>query len=152
MGRMALCPKFAAEKWDSGRGAMQAGGGSAARAMALPFQPVVTGNVRSCLRPHLQHPAVDRPRRTGHITGFRRGQKRDDRGDLPCVTGPPSGTPGRCRLCGSASVWPVIGVAISPGATALAVIPYCPSSSAMVFISPPKPCLAASYALEPTRG
>jgi hypothetical protein len=38
---------------------------------------------------------------------------------------------------------PVIFVAISPGATELTVMPCSASSSAITFIRPPVPCLAA---------
>lgn len=66
--------------------------------------------------------------------------------------GRPSGIPGRSSLQGSPSAWSVIGVAISPGATLTAVMPCSPSSSARFFIRPSRPCLAASYALDPTIG
>ena len=42
--------------------------------------------------------------------------------------GRPSGTPGRDSVCGSTSSWPVIGVLISPGATAFTVIPCAASA------------------------
>ena len=58
--------------------------------------------------------------------------------------GRPSGTPGRAFWWGSWSSWPVIGVLISPGATQLAVMAYCPSSSAKVFIRPPRRSVSSS--------
>ena len=66
--------------------------------------------------------------------------------------GRPTGTPGRCCVNGSTSSCPVIGVAISPGATALTVIPSAASSCAITFVSSPSPPFAAQYADEPTRG
>src|SRR5689334_23199662 len=110
----------------------------------LHAAPVVAGDVRSGLRAHLQHSPVDGPARPGYVGGLRGGEESDDRGDLPGVAGRPSGTPGLFAWCGSWSSWPVMGVAISPGATQLAVTWYCPSSRARVFIRPPRPCLAAS--------
>ncbi|CAM5415388.1 hypothetical protein SGRIM128S_04618 [Streptomyces griseomycini] len=55
-------------------------------------------------------------------------------------------------MCGSVSSWPVMGVAISPGATALTVMPCSASSSAITWVSSPRPPLAAQYGAAPTRG
>src|SRR3954470_8048736 len=63
-----------------------------------------------------------------------------------------AGMPGRSLPRGSSSSWPVIGVAISPGATALTVIPCCASSSAMTFVSSPSPPFAAQYGALPSSG
>src|SRR3954447_25478113 len=63
-----------------------------------------------------------------------------------------AGMPGRSLPRGSSSSWPVIGVAISPGATAVTVMPYCASSSAMTFVSRPSPPFAAQYGALPSSG
>src|SRR5918997_219067 len=66
--------------------------------------------------------------------------------------GRPTGLPGRRSPYASLSSLPVIGVAISPGATELTVIPSGASSSAKHLVSMPSPALATQYAAEPTRG
>src|SRR5205814_1586448 len=53
--------------------------------------------------------------------------------------GRPTGMPGRSISPGSSSRAPVMGVAISPGATALTVTPSSASSTAITFAKRPRP-------------
>ena len=57
--------------------------------------------------------------------------------------GPAARRDDACPVVGSLSSWPVIGVAISPGATALTVMPCSASSRAATRVSSPRPPLAA---------
>ena len=94
---------------------------------------------------HEQHPAVDHERRPRRVGRLRRAERAIAAAISRASPGRPAGMPLRSVPCGSSSAWPVIGVAISPGAIELTVMPCSASSSAIVFVTPPSPCLAATY-------
>src|SRR3954471_9507645 len=57
--------------------------------VVLGTAPVVALHVRTGHGTHLEHAAVHGPRRPGDVARLRRGQERDDGGDLPGVAGTP---------------------------------------------------------------
>src|SRR3954447_20832099 len=55
---------------------------------ASRLTPVVAGQMRAGLRPHLQHATVHDPRCTGHVTCLWACEKCNHGGDFTSVTGP----------------------------------------------------------------
>src|SRR4051794_33575309 len=77
-----------------------------------------------------QEAAVDRVRGAGHERRVVLQSHAIRDATSRASPGRPAGTPGRSTLRGFTSSLSVMGVAISPGATELTVIPCSPSSSA----------------------
>src|SRR6476619_2965618 len=55
-------------------------------ASRLCLTPIVAGQMRASLRPHLQHAPYD-PRRTRHVTGLRARKKCNHSGDFASIAG-----------------------------------------------------------------